>query len=134
MGFRAALNLGLLVVCVLAAVAQFRSTWRQADLATRTDPVERFDLWLRPLRPHLDGVASVSYVPRPDGESIEDTSRLFLTQYALAPTLVQETTTPRHSVSRFRSAEEQEAYLSAHPVRIVIDLGGGVMLLDRQGR
>lgn len=134
MRFRLALNLALVGVCLVVMVDQFGSVWRQARANVRPDPVERFERRLGPLRPYLAEVPAVGCLPLPDGESIEDTSRLFLTQYVLAPTLVQETSTPHLAVGQFRSASEQAAYISSQPVHVVVDLGGGVVLLERRDR
>ncbi len=129
-GIRAAVAVGLLVALALASDAWFL-VWTLEVRAAREGPLlaTYYEGRFAPLRPLLPRRGVVGYVSdRPDSEE-----EYFLTQYALAPLLLDRRGAHAVVVGNFFDPARAPAIAARMRLVLLRDLGEGVMLFQGPG-
>jgi hypothetical protein len=126
---------GVVLVLLYAAVSDARWTYRAVRgwLDSRhEDAISRYEQRFHELREALPPRGVVGYVSgaQPDSFTTEDFRRFLLTEYALAPLILINDTTPDLIVGNF-PADSLPSTLPADRRRIVRDFGGGVWLIRK---
>jgi hypothetical protein len=99
------------------------------------DTVAAFDKRFAPLRAQLSqyGCKEVGYVTD-EPENAEWFTGYFRTQYALAPTIVDDTTVPVLVVANLRDPSSSTQIMRNKHLALVKDYGSGVLLLSKETR
>lgn len=124
---------------ILAAYALYhcfgivRSSKDNFELSAGPDIISAFDSRFAPLKARLlaDACREVGYVT--DEPATADWfTDFFRTQYALAPTLVDDSTDHELIVGNLRDPSSLADILRTKDLRVISDYGNGVVLLSRQ--
>lgn len=114
-------------------LALVRSSVRSFKDPPGIDAVSAFDKRFAPLRAQLlqYGCREVGYVTD-EAEDADWFTDYFRTQYALAPTLVDDSTDPALVVANLRDPSSVTSIMRNKHLSLVLDFGNGVVLLSRQ--
>jgi hypothetical protein len=129
---------GLALVLLYAGISDARWVYRalRDSLAARKgDEITQFERRVRALRPWLPDTGVVGYTDgvNPSEYQRTDFQRFVLTQYALAPLLVVNTTEPEVVVGNFRPEIDPRNRVPPG-LRAVRDLGDGLVVFRRTSR
>ena len=114
-------------------LAMVASSIRNFEDPVGTDTVSAFDKRFAPLRAQLSqyGARKVGYVTD-EPENAEWFTGYSRTQYALAPTIVDDSTDPTLVVANLRDPSSVASIMRNRHLSLVMDYGNGVALLSRQ--
>ena len=91
--------------------------------------LERFSL----LKQELHGLDVVGYVTLPSAAPSQFSDlEFFLTQYAVAPVIVQASTDYRYVIGNFRSAQGLDDYTRSTRMKVVRDFRNGIVLFENE--
>lgn len=124
-------KIAALLLLAVSASACLQLAGKSLKLASRLDKPNYADvhsLRLAPLRQYIKPGMSVGYKDEEDDYS----QRFFLTQYAFIPALVRRGTDFEMVIAGFRSREASQALAKSENMRIMAELDGGLLLLERQ--
>jgi hypothetical protein len=125
----------LVLISLLGQVPLLQRALRLLTESPSGDPVAAAERRLADVRSVLHGVRRAGYVTDIPGDSIGTdaaaTERYFLTQYVLAPILLERGTAGEYVVGNFSGGRIPERY--AH-LRVIREFGKGLVLLEGDGR
>jgi hypothetical protein len=128
--------LGVLLLLAYVAVSDARWVYRAARAlldARADDPITRYERRYRELRRALPAHGVIGYVDGAEPFGTEEFRRFLLTEYALAPLVLINDTTPELIVGNFNSDSIQPGPTEPG-LQPVHDFGDGVWLLRKAGR
>src|SRR5262245_20712728 len=102
---------GLAAGCLAVAAWSVGPSSGPPLVSESDDPITRYEARFRPLRERLAGERVVGYIhPSHPWDPIPVEGAVFMTQYALAPVLVQETLDLPLVVGNFHSLEDRQQF------------------------
>ncbi len=137
-GYPIRVRIGVLSIVVFALVSSGLALRRTLDPppgAAAHDEISRYEARFRPLRSALPPEGVVGYLagPRRLDRPFDDLKDFYLTQYALAPLIVVDTSDPPFVVGNFRPSSPEHT-ISDPTLVLIRDFGDGVLLFRHQPR
>jgi hypothetical protein len=129
--------LSMILFALLSSGLALRWTLERAASGSRRDEVGRYEARFQTLRSALPSTGVVGYLAEPKGSErpfdADYAKRFYLTQYALAPLIVVDSTEPALVIGNFRSAGAKRGGTNLGLI-LVGDFGDGVLLFRHQAK
>lgn len=105
-------------------------TWLTKGTA-ETDYITSYENRFRAVREIVSGKGSVGYISYTNLNVVDSGFHLFLTQYSLAPTLVDRNSSSNWVIGNFPLVEGEPIRPSLSGFQVIRDFGDGVVLLEK---